>query len=87
MVESNQPGLSLSRQCRLLNVNRSSVYYKPRPISSDDLELMRLIDDEYMKRPTSGSRSIRNYFSRQGRKVNRKRILKWRGIMRQVYKQ
>ncbi len=81
MIDSKQPGLSLNRQCSLLNVNRSSVYYKPRPISSDDLELMKLIDDEYMKRPTSGSRTIRDFLERKGQRVNRKRIQRLMRLM------
>ena len=81
MVDTNHPGLSLNRQCGLLSVNRSSVYYKPRPIQTDDLELMKLIDDEYMKRPTSGSRTIRDFLERQGRKVNRKRIQRLMRLM------
>ena len=81
MVDTSHPGLSLNRQCSLLSVNRSSVYYKPRPISMDDLELMKLIDDEYMKRPTSGSRTIRDVLERQGRKVNRKRVQRLMRLM------
>jgi putative transposase len=81
MIDSRHPGLSPRRQCRLLSVNRSSVYYKPGPISADDPDLMKLIDDEYMKRPTSGSRTMRDFLERQGRIVNRKRI---RRLMRQM---
>jgi putative transposase len=50
------------------------VYYAPVPISAEDLELMRLIDEQYLKTPTFGSRSMVRHFWRQGRKVNRKRI-------------
>ena len=65
---------SISRQCQLLDISRSSFYYKPRPIRPEDLELMRLIDEQYMKTPSYGSRSMARHFRRQGRKVNRKRI-------------
>ena len=75
------PGLSLRRQCSILKVNRSSVYYKLRPIKTDDLELMKLIDEEYMKHPASGSRAIRDFLERRGRKVNRKRIQRLMRLM------
>jgi hypothetical protein len=67
---------SISRQCHLLGLSRSSIYYKPRRIKPEDLELMRLIDEQYMKTPSYGSRSMVRHFRRQGRKVNRKRITK-----------
>ena len=57
MVDPNQPELSIANQCRLLNINRSSFYYRPLPIKAEDLELMRLIDEQYLKTPTWGSRS------------------------------
>ena len=65
---------SISRQCHLLDLSRSSFYYKPRRIKIEDLELMRLIDEQYMKTPSYGSRSMARHFRRKGRKVNRKRI-------------
>ena len=72
---------SISRQCHLLGLNRSSYYYKPRPIKPEDLELMRLIDEQYMKTPFYGSRSMARHFRRQGRKVNRKRIQRLMRLM------
>ena len=44
--ESN---LSVMNQCQLLNISRSSFYYKPKPIKEQDLQLMRLIDEQYLK--------------------------------------
>ncbi len=55
--DANKSHSGLSRQCRLLNINRSSFYYKPRPISTDDLEMMKEIDAEYMIRPAATVRS------------------------------
>ena len=81
MVNRNHPGLSLRRQCSLLRVNRTSVYYQPRPISTENLELMKQIDAEYMQHPTNGSRSMRDFFYRQGRIVNRKRIQRLMRLM------
>lgn len=81
MLDSKHPGLSLTRQCKLLDINRSSVYYKPRPIRAEDLEMMKLIDEQYMKRPACGSRSMRDHLNKQGYKVNRKRVQRLMRLM------
>jgi len=81
MLDSKHPGLSLTRQCNLLDINRSSVYYKPRPIRAEDLEIMKLIDEQYMKRPVCGSRSMRDHLEKQGYKVNRKRVQRLMRLM------
>jgi putative transposase len=81
MVEPERPEPSISRQCQLLGLNRSTFYYAPVPISPEDLELMRLIDEQYLKTPTYGSRSMARHFRRQGRKVNRKRIQRLMRLM------
>ena len=77
--ELRQPGIS--RQCQLLGLSRSSFYYAPRPVDPEDLELMRLIDEQYLKTPFFGSRSMARHFRRQGRNVNRKRIQRLMRIM------
>jgi putative transposase len=74
MIDAADQNLSISRQCRLLNINRSSYYYKKRPIKPIELKLMELIDKQYLKTPTWGSRSMRNHLRRLGYKVNRKRV-------------
>ncbi len=81
MVDPKEPNLSIARQCRLLNVNRSSYYYRPKPIKAEDLELMRLIDEQYLKTPTWGSRSMRNHLRRLGYKINRKRVQRLMRLM------
>jgi putative transposase len=81
MLDSKHPGLSLTRQCNLLDINRSSVYYKPRPIRPQDLEMMKLIDEQYMKTPVYGSRSMRDHLNKQGYKVNRKRVQRLMRLM------
>lgn len=76
-IQPEIPGLSIVRQCELLTLPRSSYYrpvYEPSKISQEDLELMRLIDEEYMRHPFYGSRKIRIYLKRQGYSVNRKRV-------------
>jgi len=81
MIDPTEKKLSLSRQCRMLNISRSSRYYKSRRIKQDNLKLMRLIDEQYLKAPSWGSRSIRNYLRRRGYKVNRKRVQRLMRIM------
>jgi putative transposase len=68
-----QPGdaLPLSRQSKILGLSRSSLYYKPVPISDRDLMLMRLIDEIHMKYPFYGSRRIRNELRDLGHNVRR----------------
>jgi putative transposase len=80
MITPSEP-LSISSQCRLLNISRSSFYYQPKPVEEGDLELMRLIDEQFLKTPTWGSRSMRNHLRRLGYKVNRKRIQRLMRIM------
>jgi putative transposase len=68
--------LSISRQCELLQLPRSS-YYRPRDCQIEDeknLELMRRIDEEFLKHPFYGSRKMKVYLGRRGFPVNRKRV-------------
>ena len=81
MVDPKAPKLSIARQCRLLNLQRSSYYYRPMPIKAKDLELMRLIDEQYLKTPTWGSRSMRNHLRRLGYKINRKHVQRLMRLM------
>ena len=81
MLDSKHPGLSLTRQCDLLDINRSSVYYKPRPIRLQNLEIMKLIDEQYMKRPVCGSRSMCDHLDKLGYTVNRKRVQRLMRLM------
>jgi putative transposase len=66
--------LPVTRQCQLLNLNRSTVYYQPMGVSDEDLQLMRLIDEIHLKRPFYGSRRIRDDLQDLGYPVNRKRV-------------
>ncbi len=47
---------SLHRQCQILDINRSSVYYRPRPFNAENLKIMRLIDEQYLKTPVAARR-------------------------------
>lgn len=73
--------LSLRRQCDLLDLHRSGVYYAPRAESALNLELMRMIDEEFMRHPFLGSRKMTAYLCRLGHDVNRKRIRRLMRVM------
>ena len=82
-IDGNDKELSISRQCELLQLPRSS-YYRPRnPYieSADNLELMRLIDEEFLRHPFYGSRKMKVYLSRRGFPVNRKRVQRLMRLM------
>ena len=81
MVDPFSRELSIRRQCEILSINRSSYYYKPKPIKPEDLDLMRKIDELYTDDPSRGSRSIRRQLGRQGIRVNRKRIQRLMRLM------
>jgi len=74
MVEKRLPGLSVKRQCDLLSIHRSGLYYKPRGESSLNLHLMRRIDEHFLKFPFMGSRRMTEWLKEQGYDVNRKRV-------------
>ena len=64
-----------------MSVHRSTYYYKPKPINPEDLKLMRLMDEHYLKTPTAGSRTMRSYLRRQGYRINRKRVQRLMRLM------
>jgi putative transposase len=73
--------LSVRRQCALLGLNRSSLYYEPAGAAPEDLRLMRLIDAEYTAHPFYGSRRMTAWLGRQGETVNRKRVQRLLRVM------
>ena len=74
MVDRQHPALSTVRQCALLDMSRSCLYYRPRGTSSQDLALMKEIDRQYLATPFYGSRRMKVWLGRQGYQVNRKRV-------------
>ena len=74
MVDPQHERLSITRQCRLVSIARSSFYYEGRGESPLNLHLMRLIDEQFLEAPFWGSRQMRRWLSRQGYAVNRKRV-------------
>ena len=86
MIVRHRPGLSLSRQCRLLTISRSSFYYKLRHganggESPENLELMRRIDELFLKYPFYGSRQMVRQLWRDGVRVGRHRVRRLMRLM------
>ena len=69
-----EAGLSISRQCTLLGVARSSFYYRPRPESAEELELLKRLDRIFTNHPVYGSRRLQVALSREGVSVGRRRV-------------
>ena len=74
MIDSKSIELTIKEQCEMINLSRTSYYYKKKPETPFNLFLMRKIDEIHTKHITWGSRKIRDYFINLGYKVNRKRI-------------
>ena len=81
MIRSDIPGLSLSRQCQILSISRSSIYYRPRGESRENLALMRRIDELFLKYPFYGSRQMVHHLAREGLRVGRHRIRRLMRLM------
>jgi len=58
--------ISVRRQCELPGVSRSSVYYEPLGESEENLELMRLLDEQYTRTPFYGSRTMAEWLDDRG---------------------
>ena len=72
MVVRDHPALSLSRQCRLLTIGRSSLYYEPTGESTETLALMRRIDELFLKSPFYGARQMVRHLRREGVCIGRR---------------
>ncbi len=81
LIELDVPHLSICRKCELLGLNRSTYYLPPAAESEENLRLMRLIDEQYLKTPFYGSRRMTVFLERRGETVNRKRIRRLMAIM------
>jgi putative transposase len=71
----------MRRQCELLGLNRSSFYYQAAQESEENLRLMRLLDEQYTRRPFYGSRKLTEWLQMQGEQVNRKRVQRLMAVM------
>ena len=74
MIELGHPELSVRRQCVLLGIARSGLYYRPVGPNQEDLELMRLLDEQYTRTPFYGVRKMTRWLHSLGYGVDVKRV-------------
>jgi putative transposase len=80
-VDRRHPSLSVVRQCRLLGISRSGLYYRPVEVSEEDLALMKMIDRQYLATPFYGARRLAAWLRKQGHRVNRKHVRRLMQVM------
>ena len=80
-MDRDDPEISVRRQCELLGVNRSGLYYQPRGESEESLLFMRLMDEEYTRRPFYGSRRMKEWLCSLGYQVGRNRVKRLMQVM------
>lgn len=80
MIERENKQIGIIRQCELLSLSPSVLYYKPKPESQENLLLMKMMDELYMKHPYYGARRMQKSLLKTGFKANIKRIrrLMWK---------
>lgn len=78
---SKKEALSKRQQCELLDINRGMVYYKPTGEKQENLDIMRKMDEHYLKHPTDGVLRMQDYLFLMGFLVNHKRV---RRLMRKM---
>jgi putative transposase len=81
LVDHDHPDLTVSRQCELLGLPRSTLYYRPLPVRDSTLRIMTRIDAIYLEDPTAGSRRMVQYLARDGIPISRDRA---RNLMRHM---
>ena len=81
LVDHDDQAMPVVAQCQLLKVARSTLYYRPAPVSADDLAVMRRIDELYLASPFYGSRRMTAVLRREGWAVNRKRARRLMRVM------
>src|SRR5882757_3909440 len=81
LVDHDDQVLPVVAQCRLLKVARSTLYYRPAPVSADDLAVMRRMDEMYLASPFYGSRRMTAVLRRENWLVNRKRVQRLMRVM------
>ena len=80
-VEPDCAALSIARQCELLGLSRSGYYYRPEPVSEEDLECTRRLDEIFTKRPYFGSRRLRDDLAEQGYPIGRDHVRRLMRLM------
>ena len=81
MISVSDPVLSIKEQCDLLSIHRSGLYYQPVGESAENLQLMRLMDEQYLSTPFYGFRKMTQFLLAQGHQVNRKRVRRLMRLM------
>ena len=81
LVDHSDPVLPIVAQCRLLKIARSTLYYQAAPVSTDDLAVMRRMDELYLASPFYGSRRMVAVLRREGVVINRKRVRRLMRVM------
>lgn len=81
LVDHDDRDIPVVTQCRLLKVARSTLYYRPVPVSEDDLAVMRRMDELHLAWPFYGSRRMAAVLGRDGWAVNRKRAKRLMKVM------
>jgi putative transposase len=81
LIDPEDSRLSVRRQCELLGLPRSTLYYQPLPETAANLALMRRIDEQYLRAPFFGSRRMAAWLQRHGETVNRKRVQRLMRLM------
>ena len=81
---SRDLGLSVRRQCKLLLLVRSGLYYSPKGESAANLRFMEIIDKQFLDTPWYGSRQMARHMQRQGHKCGRHRVRRLMRLMRLV---
>jgi putative transposase len=67
-------GLSITKQAKALGISRGSVYYRPCPVSLEDMAVMRRIDELHLEFPFAGSRMLRDLLNRDGIEIGRRHV-------------
>ena len=81
MIDNNCKNLSITRQCALLLLNKSTYYYKVKCLTKRDLEIMKTIDEIYTEHPYFGARRMSKYLVQFGIVIGRKAVSRYYGIM------
>lgn len=81
MIEAEASGVSIRRQCELVGLNRASYYYEAASETVENLQLMRLLDEQYMKTPFYGYRRMTICLRQAGYLINPKRVVRLMNVM------
>ena len=74
LIEPEHKNLSVVKQCELLKVSRSGFYYEPVPETEENLAIMRVLDEQYLKTPFFGTEKLVVLLILMGYKINKKRL-------------